>query len=121
MSAEAKHTPGPWTIDLTGPFTLGGDLREVVALDGEGMVTRGICSCMFDTDTFPDGKAFLEDKANAALIAAAPALLEACKAAYAALETLRQTGDEQDWEAFEPLHRAHRLTEAAVAQIEEVA
>lgn len=83
---STKHTPGPWTIDLTGPFTLGGDSREVVALDAEGMVTRGICSLMFDTDSFPKGRAFLEDKANAQLIAAAPDLLEACKAALLDLE-----------------------------------
>lgn len=78
MNALQKHTPGPWHAELSEPFTLGGDSREVVALDGNGNVTRGICSFMLDTDGHPNGKDFIEDVANAKLIAAAPELVAAC-------------------------------------------
>ncbi len=76
------HTPGPWSIDLETPMTLGGDSRSVDALTPDGaMVTREIASLLFDTDEWPDGEGWLEDCANARLIAAAPDLLAACKAA----------------------------------------
>ncbi len=62
-------TAGPWQAELSEPFTLGGDCREVVALDSEGMVSRNICTFMLETDEHPDGKEFLEDVANAKLLA----------------------------------------------------
>lgn len=74
-----KPTPGPWMAELGEPFTLGGDCREVVALDLDGMVHRGICTFVLDTDGHPHGKDFLEDLANARLIAAAPKLYAATK------------------------------------------
>ncbi len=73
----AEHTPGPWVAELEEPFTLGGDFREVVALDEQGMVTKQICSFMLDTDAHPSGADFLQDIANAKLIAASPDLLAA--------------------------------------------
>ena len=76
---KVGHTPGPWAIDLERPMVLGGDSREVYALTPDGRhVERGVASLLFDTDEYPDGAAYLEDVANARLIAASPDLLAAC-------------------------------------------
>lgn len=74
------HTPGPWRVDLTGPFTLGGDAVPVEAVTDDGKhVRREICTCLLDTDSHPDGAEWQEDAANARLIAAAPDLLAAAR------------------------------------------
>lgn len=84
------HTKGPWHIDLETPFTLGGDSRSVEALTPDGkMVTREVANLLFDTDEWPDGEGWLEDAANARLIAAAPDLLAACERCLAHFDRIR--------------------------------
>jgi hypothetical protein len=78
--AELKATPGPWHVDLDG-LLAGSDEREIVALNADGRVVRGIAFVLLDTGDFPDGDEWQEDAANARLIAAAPDL-------YAALSEL---------------------------------
>lgn len=71
--SKTTYTPGPWHFDERQAGT--GDTGSVEALTPDGkMVTREICTVLFDDDD-PS-----EDAANARLIAAAPALLAACKA-----------------------------------------
>lgn len=75
--SEAKHTPGPWTVeDCTGD-----GLHDICL--GYTVQDRGnpilLATCFFDQDFI--GPISLEEcNANARLIAAAPKLLEACKA-----------------------------------------
>ena len=76
---EAKHTPGPWQISR--------DKRTIfAATEGAGVLIRGV------EQTIPQiahiigngfGATLQEQEANARLIAAAPELLEAAKAALA--------------------------------------
>ncbi len=71
-----SHTLGPWTCD-EGGLVNGMDSRERFA---------GSCSLdIFDAQEWPD-ELYDEAMANARLIAAAPALLEACKAALVFIE-----------------------------------
>ena len=63
MNTKSQHTPGPWKVRIHGNF-------QQSILDSIG--TR-ILAMVDNTDN--------QDKANAHLIAAAPELLEACKAA----------------------------------------
>jgi hypothetical protein len=66
----AAATPGPWWVDLDRPFTLGGDTVSVEALTPDGRyVEREVCSCLLDTDAWPDGPEWLEDAANARFLA----------------------------------------------------
>ncbi len=70
-----KHTKGPWRIgyeDQSGP--------EYITANNKPLVTlRWGCSCCKECiDKFEDMTK--EEQANARLIAAAPELLEACKA-----------------------------------------
>lgn len=100
----AEHTPGPWVVDLEGPFTLGGDITAVEAMTPDGMISREICTCMLDTDSHPGGAEWLEDAANARLISAAPDLLAACRAILAG------------WGHQDGVSRAVELARAAVAK-----
>ena len=69
----AKHTPGPWVISATDDtVVIDATGREVAAIDGD----------YNDPDTWP------QMEANARLIAAAPELLEAARAAYEWLDNL---------------------------------
>jgi len=73
-TTKATHTPGPWRVGVPGR----GRFCVYATADGHG---RGICR-MSNTQEWPaDHQRNLEADANAALIAAAPALLAACKAA----------------------------------------
>jgi len=82
MSNETKHTPGPWKL-----FKKDGscDLR----VDGYGV----ICDFMVDG---PNEEMDVEAIANAHLIAAAPELLEACKAANLRLLQQKSTLADSD-------------------------
>jgi len=66
MKTETKHTPGPWHLHDMEQFTICGPNYKAVA---ETKTRRSDDEC----------------RANARLIAAAPELLEACKAVIAAL------------------------------------
>ena len=75
MSA-AKHTPGPWKADLC---LEGWGIHEVQRADGAGIARLAEMQTAFA----PDDK---EGIANALLIAAAPDLLEALRAARRAMQ-----------------------------------
>lgn len=67
----SAHTPGPWSVDK------GGAIRGAkVYKYARGNNTRQLALACLHDDLGPD-----EREANARLIAAAPALLEACEAA----------------------------------------
>jgi hypothetical protein len=76
-----KHTPGPWTVDLSetnghiGWSVFGGD-RHVATVYVNILSSRDKKG---DTAANPENA---ESVSNASLIAAAPQLLEACKAAH---------------------------------------
>ena len=62
---EAKHTPGPWTIMETPELSGRRKLHIIGGKDGDDPIATL-------------RMAFVDDDANADLIAAAPELLEAC-------------------------------------------
>jgi len=64
----SKHTPGPWKVSIFGDI-------ETEKTDEYGIAIRRIA---YDEGCLGGGNE--EDQANARLIAAAPELLEACKA-----------------------------------------
>ena len=71
-----QHTPGPWTA--TFPITAPGK-RDAWVISGGGGRSISI---------LPDTADMQNDAANAALIAAAPDLLKACKVALGTLNTM---------------------------------
>lgn len=89
-SLVGMHTPGPWEVNLEGPFILGGDTTSVEAV-ADGMVSRAICEVMLDTDGYPNKKGWLEDAANARLLTAAPDLLAAGKLMLAFYDDLAKS------------------------------
>lgn len=93
--SDAKHTPGPWEIpDQTWTRNLtvntaGGMEAAMIACPGSGgamSYTDEVCTLSWKDDG--------EWLANARLIAAAPELLEACKAAY---NILQQSRPDSGW------------------------
>ena len=94
---EAKHTPGPWRFDDAGP--LSGNIIRFDVLAGPESDPFRVCEIDDSAADVPLSKrkaAAARDLANARLVAAAPALLEACKewAAFAStLERSTEPGD----------------------------
>ena len=70
------HTPGPWYIHTPGPWYIHRQALADIYADSL------IASVYGSLDSLEQGEA------NARLIAAAPELLEACKAAIAHLDTI---------------------------------
>jgi hypothetical protein len=65
MSDKLKHTPGPWQVR-----TIDGSIGHIETLDGVAVANAEIVGTLRQPNT-------AERKANAALISAAPELLEA--------------------------------------------
>jgi hypothetical protein len=74
-SQKMKHTPGPWGIDEFQPWRF-----EIV-----GPSNQSVAKCDFMNTSAPCGKP--ENKPNARLIAAAPEMLDALKAAFDLIPT----------------------------------
>jgi len=74
IATKTQHTPGPWQVGIEdeGYFIANGEL-------------------------LPDIAKCIKSKADAALIAAAPELLEALKALFADYKTLADSGDAGFW------------------------
>ena len=90
MSEQAKHTPGPWTLEPS--CIRGGDRSRSLVICGPGRVSG--------RSPAEHG----EDEANARLIAAAPELLQACREALADLE-----GYLAEWETDPALETVQEL------------
>lgn len=74
----SKHTPGPWVADIVTVY--GGEFADILAKKGR---ERPIAEISVNSkDPFTE-----EDRANAALIAAAPDLLAAVRHALAYMES----------------------------------
>ena len=93
-----KHTKGPWTIGRA-------NLSGFISIRSE---ERGIC------EVLPQSRA--ETQANAALIAAAPELLEACKATEPALWVMIATTPDSNIK--DNLVEIHRLIRDAIEKAE---
>jgi hypothetical protein len=82
--SEPKFTPGPWKVESAFPFVAFGHdwtiIRKHDTPDDRWVAVACIDNmhgdCTHETITTPD-----EQRANASLIAAAPALFEACETA----------------------------------------
>ena len=110
MTTTATHTPGPWTYR---PCTIGHpNNRRNPIVSSEGNYIARVCS---QESTLPGMTSRAPDaataEANARLIAAAPALLVACRAAL------------EYWDNGTPIHPGALIVDdfrAAIAQAEPV-
>ena len=84
-STNNKHTPGPW-INKPGFYGSGATADTIKPAD-PAKTHSSIAHMDKVMWAKPDDPRVHEMRANAALIAAAPALLEACEAAYRWLES----------------------------------
>ena len=104
----SQHTPGPWTANTTRRAWLGGRAlpatilcpqgHRLAVIDGEQDIWTA------DGNDVDEATMQARDHANARLIAAAPELLEACKAilAWADRECMPQGGKyDGPWEVIE--------------------
>lgn len=87
---EQKHTPGPWSVEEN--VRAGGVVHLAVT-------NRSAGDDWMPCSISPQARARPIDYANARLIAAAPALLEACKAAEGVL-TEPGIMDVDQWKAW---------------------
>ena len=77
MENKMKHTPGPWILCQPASVTMprnGSVIYGFSDVDGWAVIAECV------PNTREDGSQIFDRKANAALIAAAPELLEALKA-----------------------------------------
>jgi hypothetical protein len=76
---EAKHTPGPWRVDVTnclGAYGVWTDYPTHSGHDGAGYSTQ-VCSVITGSFKLEDSTTRAERNGNARLIAAAPAYAKA--------------------------------------------
>jgi hypothetical protein len=85
---QTKHTPGPWKVSHGEGFAAGGRYYVATEQGYDGRVAVASCSGA------PRGDEEVA-KANARLIAAAPSLLDACRAALARPGKLEGWQEEQ--------------------------
>jgi hypothetical protein len=97
------HTPGPWKVDFDSPDSAGVISPEEISNEGRRVVdVHGIKGPNF--------------KANAALIAAAPELLEALKDAEDSLNYAQECWIAKDGTPNTVLERRRRTVSAAIAK-----
>jgi hypothetical protein len=82
--SDMQHTPGPWAVHPVLARVDAFDAIDPSGLDGDGLP---ICQMLWPTELRSED----ETDANARLIAAAPELLEALKAARTALNSVHET------------------------------
>ena len=95
---KTKHTPGPWKTTRFGEHTF-------VTAENHMGLAESICQITDD----PEDLSSAESAANARLIAAAPELLEACKAMFDLLEK-----EEPNWY----LRKHYNIATATIAKAE---
>jgi len=93
----SRHTPGPWVVR-----------HDDMVCSKEGRI---IADCESTSYNMRPAPPIAEDKANAALIAAAPAMYEALQAAYKLLREWTPSGEDNQGEV-------EGLIENALAQAE---
>jgi hypothetical protein len=104
-SLAVAHTPGPWKVDFDSPDSAGVIAPDQNANeDNRVVVAHGIAGPNF--------------KANAALIAAAPELLEALKDAEDSLSYAQECWIAKDGTSNTVLERRRRTVSAAIAKAE---
>lgn len=93
---KAKHTPAPWVIEgeLDHICVVNNESKDERACDG----VRQVCHVAQGDFEYLD---YDEALANAKLIAAAPAMLDALKCALADLEGALQVHEQMDWHAHD--------------------
>jgi hypothetical protein len=104
---QTKHTPGPWGLD-------DGEIYGKLSSDfhGTGMIARIPCEYR------QGGIMTCEDEANAALIAAAPELLEALKEVYKWGERAKDERQQHGPVLRDYLMQAADTARAAIAKAE---
>jgi hypothetical protein len=100
MNNRDKHTPGPWQLTRDNNLLL-------VGATGAGNI------CLTYTRVLTG-----DPEANARLIAAAPDLLEAARAAVNAKTNLRKRGFNANENDYKAMYRAEQMLKAAVAKAE---
>ena len=104
----SKHTPGPWVVV--------GSLTKYVEARLVGRLIQEVAAC---GPTIADEGYGQQQEANARLIAAAPALLEALKAVHALVSEGAAIGfNPLDGDWAERLFLSQRQTYAAISQAE---
>lgn len=111
-TTQTTHTPGPWVIHEWG---IGDSVIEVNGPDGAQIAEIDTLRESTETEHV---RASGEHRANARLIAAAPDLLAACKAADGAFDRIEAQGADGDSEAWKMAFAAWQNVRAAIAKAE---
>ena len=120
---ETRHTPGPWTITLDPIYSSDGTDCEWTGWDINGRFRSGEIDniCMVTASGEQSGWSMtVEDKANARLIAASPALLSALTALVESVEDDHYKcdidSDEDCWLDEADKHAVMRGAKQAIAK-----
>lgn len=97
MNTTAKHTPGPWVADTDNWDLIDNMIRCLK--EGKGTRREWMAVGKNDNDGYAESLAYCHPK-NAALIAAAPDLLEALKAAAYFIENVPDDAPDRQEQFF---------------------
>ena len=92
MSSRAKHTPGPWRVEIS-PMDEGGRRTLVLPADGD-IGGKWVAMTWPREDDDEDGCTVTEAESNAKLIASSPDMLAELERVAAVFEGLASSGDD---------------------------
>jgi len=110
---SGRHTPGPWIRSIGGYQVLTGDSWNTICVFHEGAGEKWKDHRLAEHE---DGRGAVDREANAALVAAAPDLLEAARSSMSLLDDAIRSGEVSQLQANQAWSKCKAAIDKALGQ-----